>query len=544
MAVRDLFLSSCGDNETMDHDFHGSTSRRFNGPSANREPASRSRYDSRYHTKENYPSKLSKTSNSKFQRLSFGPNSRGQSGDSLITPLCLSSKPGPDRLDNGLPAEFKDVLVDALPDLGSVNCLTHAIKTKRRFKPSAGVPKTLEAEDRAVLCNELQRLEAAGRIRPSDSLCGAPLLSVSADDDDVELYVDYRELNGQTAKPKSPAPQSGVFFQHLQGSTIFTRLSLHSGLYQVRIDPEDVHKTAFETTFGRYEWLTLHPGLRYAPITLQKLMNEVFRDGLNKFVYVHLGHILVFSKTREEHDKHLRWVLEQLRSRKLFLKAVDCEFYQRRIFYLGTMVSREGYAIDEAKVTKICDWPRPRISDELRAFLSYVRHFKCFIENFDRISAPLYEHKLFAYERQIEWTQECQSAFDALKNRVAAAPPLVFPDNRLPFIVTADATARTVALKLEQVFSDGSRHVVAFESGKLGKSQLKWSSREKHLFAIMRALNVWRPLLLGPHFKIYTKHVSLNRLQRPPGRLESPFARWFVRLAEYDCEIIYDPNIL
>jgi hypothetical protein len=139
----------------------------------------------------------------------------------------------------------------------------------------------------------------------------------------------------------------------LKDAKIFSKIDLRSGYYQVRINDEEISKTSFRTRFGHYEFTVVPFGLTNALVVFMCLMNGVFRDYLDKFVIVFLDDILVYSKTEEEHEQHLRMVLQVLREHQLYAKLSKCSFYQRQIHYLGHIISKEGIVVDPEKVEAI-----------------------------------------------------------------------------------------------------------------------------------------------------------------------------------------------
>jgi hypothetical protein len=157
----------------------------------------------------------------------------------------------------------------------------------------------------------------------------------------------------------------------------------------VRIKEEDISKTAFRTRYGHYEFTMVPFGLSNVPVVFMCLMNGIFREYLDKFVIVFLDGILVYSKSEEEHEQHLRMVLQILRQHQLYAKLIKCSFYQRQIHYLGHIISEEGIAIDPEKIKSIAEWTTPRNVSEVRSFMGLIGYYRRFIEGFSRIAHPI-----------------------------------------------------------------------------------------------------------------------------------------------------------
>ena len=172
-------------------------------------------------------------------------------------------------------------------------------------------------------------------------------------DGSLRLCIDYKGLNKVTIKNKYPLPKIDDLFDQLPGSRVFSTIDLRSGYHQLKVRAEDIPKTAFRTRYRHYEFLVMSFGLTNAPAAFMELMNRVFHDYLDKFIIVFIDDILVYSKTREDHETHLRLALERLQSEKLYAKFSKCEFWLDRVMFLGHIVSEEGVVVDPAKIEAI-----------------------------------------------------------------------------------------------------------------------------------------------------------------------------------------------
>jgi hypothetical protein len=159
----------------------------------------------------------------------------------------------------------------------------------------------------------------------------------------------------------------------------------------LRIKEDDVPKTAFKTRFGHYESTILPFGLTTAPGVFMSLMNGVFCEYLDKFVQVFIDDILIYTRTTEEHDEHLRLIPQCLEEHKLFGKLSKCSSYQSRIHYLGHAISDEGIAVEPAKVEAIMEWPAPTIVTEVRSCMGLAGYYRRFVEGFSKIPNPITE---------------------------------------------------------------------------------------------------------------------------------------------------------
>ena len=188
----------------------------------------------------------------------------------------------------------------------------------------------------------MKDLLAQGFIRPSASPYGVPLMFVPKKDGRWRMCIDYRALNKQTVKDQFLLPHIESLLERLGHATVFTKLHLASSYHQIAMEETSFQKTAFRTNWGHFEFLVMPFGLCNAPATFQRLMNKVFADNIGKFIAVYLDDILIFSQNMDEHWKHLRWALEQLRKAKLYGRRHKCEFLKDQVDYLGFEVSPKG----------------------------------------------------------------------------------------------------------------------------------------------------------------------------------------------------------
>jgi len=201
--------------------------------------------------------------------------------------------------------------------------------------------------------------------------------------------------------------------------------------------PGDIHKTAFRTHQGLFEFLVMPFGLTNAPATFQALMNAVLKPFLRRFVLVFFDDILIYSQSWAEHLLRIRAVLEALQKHALFLKQSKCSFGEQSVTYLGHVISAQGVAMDENKVKAVLTWPIPKSVRALRGILGLAGYYRCFIKDYGLIAAPL--TRLLKKEGFL-WDEAALSAFRALQTALSTAPVLHLPDFSTPFVVECDAS--------------------------------------------------------------------------------------------------------
>ncbi|WVZ80921.1 hypothetical protein U9M48_028355 [Paspalum notatum var. saurae] len=388
----------------------------------------------------------------------------------------------------GMPPDREvEFLIELLPGTAPI--------AKRQYRVA---PKEQE-----LIKENIDELLGKGFIRPSSSPWAFPVLFVDKKDGSRRMCVDYRALNDVTIKNKYPLPRTDDLFDQLQGACVLSKIDLRSGYHQMKICPSDIPKTAFITRFGLYEYTVMSFGLTNAPAYFMNLMNKVFMEYLDKFVVVFIDDILIYSKTEEEHEEHLRLVLQKLRDHKLYAKLSKCEFWLDQVPFLGHIVSKGGIMVDPSKISSVMDWKVPEVVKEVRGFLGLAGYYRRFIESFSRIAKPM--TSLLEKGVPFNWTKERQAAFDELKKRLTTAPVLTLPDLTKSFTVYCDASKEGLGCVLMQ---EGK--VIAYASRQLRKHEVNYPTHDLELAAVVHALKIWRHYLFGNRCEIYTDHKSLK----------------------------------
>ncbi|KAF8752208.1 hypothetical protein RHS01_07841 [Rhizoctonia solani] len=242
-----------------------------------------------------------------------------------------------------------------------------------------------DAESKA-LKQHIDKELATGKIRPSTSSAGAPVMFVKKADGSLRLVVDYRKLNDVTHKNVYPLPRQDNLMAKLRHAKIFTKLDLRWGYNNVQIRKGDEWKTAFRTKYGLFEYLVMPFGLTNAPAAFQHFMNNLFRNLIDVTVVIYLDNILIFSKDPKDHPTHVREVLSRLMKNQLFCKLSKCHFHVTTVDYLGIVISPAGFSMDQKKIEAVTTWPTPRTVKQVQAFLGFVNYLRRFIPN----SVPLH----------------------------------------------------------------------------------------------------------------------------------------------------------
>ncbi|GJX49854.1 putative reverse transcriptase domain-containing protein [Tanacetum coccineum] len=203
----------------------------------------------------------------------------------------------------------------------------------------------------------------------SFDVIGAHVLFDKKKDGALRMCIDYRELNKLTIKNRYPLPRIDDLFDQLQGARYFLKIDLQSGYHQLRVHEDDIPKTAFRTRYRHFEFTVMPFGLTNAPAVFMDLMNRVCKPYLDKFVIVFIDDILVYSKSKDEHEVHLRLVLELLKKEELYAKFSKCEFWLQEVQFLSHVVNQNSIHVDPSKIEAVKYWKAPTTPSEIQSFL-------------------------------------------------------------------------------------------------------------------------------------------------------------------------------
>ena len=400
----------------------------------------------------------------------------------------------------------------------------------------------------------IQDLLHQGIIQESQSPYAAPVVLARKKDGSLRLCVDYRRLNSKTVRDAYPLPRLLESFDALAGAQYFSTLDLASSYHQIAMSPKDQHKTAFSTPFRLWEYRRMAFGLCNAPATFQRLMQTTMSDFMFSFLLVYLDDLLVYSRTFEEHLKHLDRLLTRIAETGLKLRQSKCQFLRREVTYLGHTVSAEGIGCEEEKTAAVRNWPTPQTTQDLRKFIGFASYYRRFVKNFAHIAAPLHDlinlvsRKAPRASKSVpiskHWTATHEAAFQGLKSALTDANVLAFADFDRPFLLEVDASHDGLGAILSQQQQSGELKVISYASRRLRpteKNHANYSSFKLELLALKWAVTEkFRHYLLGSHFTILTDNNPLTHLQT--AKLGAIEQRWYADLANFDFDIKYRPG--
>ena len=422
--------------------------------------------------------------------------------------------------------DFHDMFPPNVPSgLPPLRGIEHQID----LSPGASLPNRPAYRSNPQETKEIQRqvdeLISKGWVRDSMSPCAVPVILVPKKDGTWRMCSDCRALNNITIKYRHPIPRLDDLLDELHGACYFSKIDLKSGYNQIRIREGDEWKTAFKTKYGLYEWLVMPFGLTNAPSTFMRLMNHILREFIGKFVVVYFDDILIYSTSLDLHIDHLKSVLTVLREEQLYANLEKCIFCTNHVVFLGFVVSSKGVQVDEEKVRAIQEWPTPKSVTEVRSFHGLASFYRRFVKDFSTLAAPLNE--VLKKNVGFKWGEKQEEAFNVLKQKLTNAPILALPNFQKSFEIECDASNVGIGAVLMQ-----EGHPIAYFSEKLSGPTLNYSTYDKELYALVRALKTWQHYLYPKEFVIHSDHESLKYI-KGQGKLNKRHAKWVEFLEQF-----------
>ncbi|CAF4948538.1 unnamed protein product [Pieris macdunnoughi] len=436
-------------------------------------------------------------------------------------------------------AQYSDIFHFSNESLTATDTLQHEINTDTNNPISVKTYRFPEAHKKEVQ-TQVEKMLHQGIIKPSSSPWSAPIWVVPKKIDASgtqkwRIVIDYRKLNDITIGDTYPIPNITEILDQLGKSKYFTTLDLSSGFHQIKVKSQDTNKTAFSVPQGHYEFTRMPFGLKNAPATFQRLMNNVLAGLQGERCFVYLDDIVVYSYDLKSHIKNLKSVFQKLRSHNLKLQADKCEFLRKEVGYLGHIITEHGVKPDPKKIEAVQKFPIPKCAKDIKSFLGLVSYYRRFIPDFSKTAKLL--TKLLKKDTEFEWKFEQQQAFEILKSKLISPPILAYPDFTQPFILTCDASNYAISAILSQG-PVGKDRPIAYSSRTLNKAECNYSVTEKECLAIVFGTQTFRPYIYGRRFTIVTDHKPLQWLFncKDPG---SRLVRWRLKLEEFDYEIVH-----
>jgi hypothetical protein len=396
----------------------------------------------------------------------------------------------------------------------------------------------LSQEELAQLKKQIQEMVERGHIRPSTSPYGAAILFVKKPDGSLRMCIDYRGLNDITIKNRCPIPNIEEMRERVAGATVFSKMDLRDGFYNLRVKDSDSHKTAFRCRYGHYEFRVVPMGLSNSPAVFSAMMNRIFGKYMDVFVITYLDDLVIYSKSEAEHLIHLEKIFQLMAQHELFVKRKKCTFMVDKVDFCGHSVTKDGVCISQDKIAAMAAFPVIHNVHDVRSYIGSCVWFARFIPDYASICQPL--TKLIRKGQAWTWGAEQIEAIQILQHLITTAPVMRHFNADLPTEVFTDASDYGIGGWIAQRHYDGW-HPVTYWSRKLTPAELNYTVHEKELLALVDMIDHHKHWLMGLNFTILTDHKSIEFLQTQP-KLNRRQVRWVIALQEYDMTIKYFPG--
>lgn len=289
--------------------------------------------------------------------------------------------------------EYSDIFYQEDSPLTFTNRIKHQIKTTDEI-PVYSRPYRYPFIYKNEVQKQIKKMLDSKIIRPSNSPWSSPIWVIpkkldASGKQKWRVVIDYRQLNSKTIDDKYPLPNITDLLDKLGRCQYFTTLDLASGFHQIEMDEKDTEKTAFTTENGHWEFLRMPFGLKGAPATFQRVMDNILRGIQNEQCLVYLDDIIVFSTSLQEHIERLKNVFQRLRESNFKIQLDKSEFLRKEVAYLGHVVTPEGVRPNPDKIKAIKEYPIPCNTKQIKGFLGLLGYYRRFIPNFAKITKPL-----------------------------------------------------------------------------------------------------------------------------------------------------------
>ena len=442
------------------------------------------------------------------------------------------------KLGDELPEDQRRVLKDLVrryPDVftdmpGETDVIQHQIRltddTPIRCKPYP-LPYAMREE----LRNEVFTMLEMGVVRPSTSLYASPIVMVKKKDGSNRVCVDFRKLNKITEV--DPEPMTTAEDRRLSGKKYLSKIDLTKGYWQIPVAPEDVHKTAFVTPDGQYEFTRMPFGMVNSGATLVRGLRKILEGmpGVGSYV----DDIVIYSDNWEDHIKTLKELFGRLRKARITARPTKCLLGASRMEFLGHQVGGDVITPSRDNLEKVRNTPRPTTKKQVRSFLGLVGYYRDHIPAFAEISAPLTDLLKKGKAEHIQWSEAQERAYSLLKEYLLQEPVLKLPDLSKPFVLRTDASGVGVAAVLLQE-NDGKLYPVGYASKKLNLTEARYPIIEKECLAVVWGIKRFKLYLAGRRFTLQTDHKPLKYLKDASYQNDRVF-RWAVAVQEYSFRV-------
>lgn len=428
--------------------------------------------------------------------------------------------------------------------IGNIDIMEHNIKLKPDAVPKRVRPYRLSPLETKSLKDELDKLLRLGIIEKGGySEWASPIIMLKKKDGSYRIVADFRYLNTQSEVMNYPLNNIDELLDTLNKAYWMSTFDLRSGFFQANINKESQPLTTVVCSLGDFYFKKLPMGIKTSPSVFSQMMEQCFHELINKCVIIYLDDVTCFTNIQDPHQhlEDLSKTFTCMDNHGIVLNPAKCNFFKEKILFLGYVVTRDTIEPNPDTIDKVKNFPIPTTLKQVRSFLGLASYYRRFVPQFAKIARPL--HNQLQTTKKVPWTDETTAAFNLLKQHLVTEPVLCKPDFQKEFFVITDASKDGLGAVLTQKDEEGHEHPIIYSSRSLHGSEVNYGISKLELLAVVWAVQLYRPYLLGSPFTItiISDHSALNGLlktKQPTGIL----ARWIEILAEYDYQIKFRPG--
>ncbi len=405
--------------------------------------------------------------------------------------------------------KYEDLYAKDDFDIGETDLVELKIPLKEDSKVPVNVHgKRLPINMRNKIIEHILRMEKAGIVRPSTSSWSSPLVPVTKRDGTIRICINYQALNLLTVHNVYPLPNIAEIFDCIGGCNWISIGDIIHGFHNCKVAPQDRDKTAFTVPgLGLYEFVRCPQGIQQMPSLFQNMMDIILAGLKYKIAMGFIDDFIIFSKTFDDHIKHIDIVFGRFRSAGLKFKLKKCHFACKRVEFLGHVITPEGLLVNEAKIQNVRDAKDPTTVTQVQAFLGLTGYYRNFVQDYARVAKPLID--LTQKGMPFLWGQYQKEAFENLRQKLISAPILAYPMMDKPFKLYTDSSRQGHGAVLAQD-QEGKERVISYFSKTLGPSEKNYGVTDIEMAAACAAIKKFKHYLQEQPFELITDHLPLK----------------------------------
>ena len=434
--------------------------------------------------------------------------------------------------------KYRDVFGTST-DVGETHLVTCKLQLKEGTIPVRQKERVLNPALEEDLYQQIQKWLKLKVIEPSRSPWSSPLVPVKKKDGSVRWATDLRKLNSCLVQDSYPLPKIQQLLDRAGGHRYYSSLDAVQAFFSIHVEEDSRPLTAFSTPWGLFQWLRMPFGVAVATQIYSRLIQIALNPLGSKGLGAYLDDVILFHQTLQAHLERLEEVLEQHREAGIKIKASKTELFKEKMTFLGHVLSKDGLQMVPQYVEKILSWPRPNTVKELNSLVGMLTYYSSFIPEFSKLMAPLNAQKK---AKRIDWTEECEQNFQALKRKFQEAPIRSVPDFRSgkPFKITTDWSGTAIGAVLSQE-QDGQERMIAAGGRKCTKGETRYPSWKGELCALVYSLRKYHHILSFAPFEVHTDASALKYLQTLK-QTKGIVGRWLEEIQAYQFVVHHKPG--